>query len=208
MLFNVSGLMQEGIGATRRHSVQGTLTSEEHGPERLSGDIELLRTKDGVLVRAHLNLVDPETCSRCLKPLEETLQIDFEEEFQATLDLRSGQVVREPLDPDAFTIDEHHMLDLTEAVRQYREASAEMQPLCKPDCRGLCPNCGRDLNAGGCDCNSGPVDNRWAGLAELLGEGGEQKDRPPSGGASGGGGTMGRGRRSRPKMAYSRRGKD
>jgi uncharacterized protein len=177
MLFNVSGLIQEGIGATREHHVQGTLTSPEHGSERLSGDVGLLRTKDGVLVRAHLKLVEPETCSRCLKPLEETLSIDFEEEFKATTDVRSGQALSEPADPDAFTIDENHMLDLTEAVRQYREASAEMQPLCRPDCRGLCPRCGRDLNLGECDCDKGPVDSRWAGLAALLENGPEDQGR-------------------------------
>jgi uncharacterized protein len=170
MLFNVSGLIQEGIGATREHTVQGTLTSPEHGSERIGGTVNLLRTKDGVLVRANMKLVEPETCSRCLKPLEETLSIDFEEEFQATTDVRSGQPVRQPTDPDAFKIDENHMLDLTEAVRQYREASAAMQPLCRPDCRGLCPQCGRDLNLGDCDCQKGITDSRWEGLAELLGK--------------------------------------
>jgi len=164
MLFNVSGLIQEGIGATRQHSVQGTLTSDDREPERVSGVVELLRTKSGVLVRAHFSLIEPEICSRCLKPLEETLSIDFEEEFQATVDVRSGQPVKEPLDPDAFTVDEHHMLDITEAVRQYREASAEMQPLCRPNCRGFCPNCGKDLNFGDCTCDTGIIDSRWSGL--------------------------------------------
>jgi uncharacterized protein len=180
MLFNVSGLIQEGIGATRRHTVDGTLTSDDHGPERISGEIELLRTKAGVLVRAHLRLVDPELCSRCLRPLEETLPIDFEEEFLTTVDPRSGQPAAETPDPDVFLIDEQHMLDLTEAVRQYREASAEMQPLCRPDCRGLCPRCGRDLNTGDCDCSALVVDSRLAGLAGLLsaGDDEERNQRP------------------------------
>jgi uncharacterized protein len=179
MLFNVSGLIQDGIGATREHTIQGTLTSEGRGSERVQGAVELLRTKDGILVRAHMKLVEPETCSRCLKPLEETLSIDFEEEFQATTDVRSGQPLKEAPDPDAFTIDENHMLDLTEAVRQYREASAEMQPLCRPDCRGLCPRCGRDLNTGDCDCDKGVVDSRWAGLAALLDQGAAAEEGRP-----------------------------
>jgi uncharacterized protein len=160
--------MQEGIGGTREHTIDGYLHSEGHPPERLTGNVKLLRTKVGVLVEAHMSLVEPELCSRCLKPLEETLRIDFEEEFQATVDLRTGHPVGEAPDPDAFLIDEHHMLDLTEAVRQYREASAEMQPLCRPDCLGLCPNCGADLNAGPHNCGSGEIDTRWSELQKLL----------------------------------------
>src|SRR5688572_18891975 len=58
------------------------------------------------------------------------------------------------------------MLDVTEAVRQYREASAEMQPLCRPDCRGLCSSCGMDLNLGDCNCDTGVIDSRWSGLQQ------------------------------------------
>ena len=170
MLFNVSGLVQEGIGATRRYEVEDELRGEDREPEPVTGNVEMLRTKDGVLVRAHLKLVEPETCSRCLEPLTETLPIEFEEEFQTTVDVHTGQPIREGIDEDAFKIDQNHMLDLTEAVRQYREASAEMQPLCRPDCRGLCPRCGKNLNEGDCECNAAPVDNRWSALASLLPE--------------------------------------
>jgi uncharacterized protein len=168
MLFNVSGLIQEGIGATRRHELEGSLETEGREPEPVRGTVELLRTKDGVLVRAHLSLLEPETCSRCLQPLQETVSIEFEEEFRATVDVQSGQPLDERPDDDAFTIDQNHMLDLTEAVRQYREASAIMQPLCREDCRGLCPRCGKDLNTGACDCGAGSIDERWAALSGLL----------------------------------------
>lgn len=167
MLFNVSGLFQEGIGATRQHQVEGTLYDEEGKPEPVLGKVELLRTNDGVLVRAHLILEEPEICSRCLKPLQETIKIDFEEEFKSTVDPHSGQTLDDEEDEDTFLIDENHLLDLTEAVRQYREASAEMQPLCRPDCKGLCFHCGQDLNLGECSCGTGPVDDRWAALKGL-----------------------------------------
>jgi uncharacterized protein len=167
--------MQDGIGATRRHHVEGTVESQDGKPEQVSGEVEFLRTKDGVLVRAQLSLVEPEVCSRCLNPLDETIVFSFEEEFQATADYRSGDPITER-DPDAFTIDENHMLDLTEAVRQYREVSAVMQPLCRPDCRGLCPNCGQDWNRGDCACDKGTTDSRWAALAALRGSIAEGKD--------------------------------
>ena len=168
MLFNVSGLVQEGIGATREYDIDGALDSPERGREPVTGSVELLRTNRGVLVRAKLRLVEPEVCSRCLQPLQETLPIEFEEEFRTKVDVRSGEPSDEAPDEEAFLIDEHHMLDLTEAIRQYREASAVMQPLCRPDCRGLCPRCGQDLNAGDCNCAAAPIDDRWSALAGLL----------------------------------------
>lgn len=176
MLFNVSGLVLEGIGATRRHEVDALLQTEEGETERVTGTVELLRTNSGVLVRARLVLEEPEICSRCLAPLQEAIRIEFEEEFQSTLDLRTGAPLVEPPSPDAFLIDSQHMLDLSEAVRQYREASAEMQPLCRPDCRGLCPECGSDLNLGDCRCDRSGIDNRWSGLAALRGALPEGKD--------------------------------
>lgn len=177
MLFNVSGLVQEGIGATRGYELEGVLESEGREPEPVTGRVELLRTKSGVLVRARLRLVEPETCSRCLKPVKETLPIEFEEEFQSTVDVRSGQPVNEAKDDEAFKIDENHLLDLTEAIRQYREASAVMKPLCRTDCRGLCPRCGYDLNTGNCSCRAAPVDSPWSALAGLLSKSdGEGKD--------------------------------
>lgn len=166
MIFNVSGLILEGVGATRVHDVEGMIQADGRAPARVAGRAELLRTQAGVLVCAELSLTEPETCSRCLRPLEETIPIEFEEEFLCATDFRSGEPVA-ARDPDAFTIDERHTLDLTEAVRQYREVSAVMQPLCRPDCRGLCPNCGRDLNLAACDCDREAVDDCWAGLAAL-----------------------------------------
>jgi uncharacterized protein len=168
MLFNVSGLVQEGIGATRRYDVDGQLVSEgREQPEPVTGSVELLRTKSGVLVRAHLQLEESETCSRCLKPLQDLLALNFEEEFQQTVDARGGILPGERPDSDTFLIDDRHMLDITEAVRQYREASAAIAPLCRPDCKGICPDCGADLNTEECRCDEGPIDTRWADLAGL-----------------------------------------
>src|SRR3954464_5104520 len=162
MLFNVSSLVQEGIGATRRYDIDGLLVTEGRDPEPITGSAELIRTKWGVLVRAHMTLEERETCSRCLQPLKDKLSFDFEEEFLETADPRGIQPPPEVATPEVFKIDERHVLDMTEAVRQYREASAEMKPLCRPDCKGLCPECGGDRNKDDCRCEEGIIDSRWA----------------------------------------------
>ena len=170
MKFNVSGLLLEGVGSTREYEIDLPLETPGKDPEQVKGDVEFLRTPSGVLVRAHLNLVEPESCSRCLRPLDELVEIKFEEEFVSTVDARTGHALpRDEIDPDAFLIDDKHVLDLSEAVRQYREVSLLMQPLCRPDCRGLCPVCGADLNDGDCGHATAASDERWAGLAALKG---------------------------------------
>ena len=176
MFFNVSSLLQEGIGAARSHEVDAVVSVPGREPERLSGTVALMTTKTGVLVRAHLRLVEAEVCSRCLKPLEELVPLDFEEEFQVTVDPGTGAALPPPVDGDAFVIDASHVLDLSEAVRQYREVSLLMQPLCRADCKGLCPQCGKDLNLGDCACESGPASSAWAKLAALKGVVSEAKE--------------------------------
>ena len=169
MRFNVSGLVTDGIGATRSYDIDAPLETDGRPSEQVVGRVDLIRTRTGVLVRASLTVQESEVCSRCLKPLDETVRIEFEEEFQATVDARTGASLPRPPDPDAFFIDENHMLDLNEAVRQYREVSMLMQPLCRADCEGLCPQCGKDLNAGPCECASDDVRGPFAVLASLKG---------------------------------------
>ena len=167
MHFNVSGLVLEGIGASRTYEIDDVLRAPGQEPERVTGTVEMIRTRAGVLVRAHLRMVEPEVCSRCLNPLEEAVALEFEAAFQSMVDARTGAHLPQPSDRDAFLIDERHTLDLSEAVRQYREVSLEMQPLCRPDCKGLCPTCGKDLNLGPCDCESPPEESPWSKLAAL-----------------------------------------
>jgi uncharacterized protein len=69
---------------------------------------------------------------------------------------------------DATTIDEHHVLDLTEVVRQALFLAMPMNPICKDDCAGLCPQCGSNLNQEQCQCERDTVDPRLEVLRQLL----------------------------------------
>lgn len=94
-------------------------------------------------------------CRRCLAPVEAVLdqpvRLLFTEDQGAD-------------DPSAVVIPPRAgELDLTEAVREELILAAPDFPLCREDCRGLCPRCGADLNEGACRCRPDP-DPRWAGL--------------------------------------------
>ncbi len=160
MQFNVSQLLRETVGATRKYVL------EPEAPVH-QGKVLLTRTPDGVLVQVEADVVLDAACSRCLAPFGYPEHISFEEIFHQQVDVVTGKHLPDPEDEDQFLIDTHHIIDITEAVRQYSEAAAVMQPLCRPDCPGICPVCGKDQNMAPCSCDREPKDPRWAALAAL-----------------------------------------
>jgi len=59
-------------------------------------------------------------------------------------------------------------LDLTPLLREQAWVALPMKPLCRPDCKGLCPQCGANLNLESCTCESVKIDPRLALLKDLL----------------------------------------
>ena len=170
MRFHVAQLLKEGIGATRTYELHeaGAEVADDGSRGLVEGSVALLRTKSGILVRATLRLRCPDACSRCLVPVEVPLGLHIEEEYLPTVDILTGAVRPDRQEPGAFLIDDQHVLDLAEAVRQYRLLASPMQPLCRPDCAGLCPVCGQNLNESPCACHRDEYDSRWGTLAKLT----------------------------------------
>ena len=167
MQINVAQLLKEPIGTTRQQTVEDTVEVEGHNYP-VEGEVTLTQTGRKILVRGTLNTRAAPVCSRCLKPFTGKISLQIEEEFYPTIDVNTGVKLSEPEDPDAFRIDEHHVLDLSEAIRQYILLALPMKPLCREDCAGLCPTCGKDLNQGECSCPTQTVDPRWAELLKLT----------------------------------------
>jgi uncharacterized protein len=59
------------------------------------------------------------------------------------------------------------VIDMADDVRQTVLLAVPLKNVCREDCRGLCPQCGRNLNDGACDCKETRVDGRWDKLKEL-----------------------------------------
>lgn len=171
MQFNIAQLLGELVGATRQYTLDEDITNLDPGLETtrpLTGSVRFLRTAEGVLVQGTLTTQVRMPCARCTRDLLVDVVVDLEEEFVALVDLRTGLPTYIPADSDAFLVDEQNILDLSEAVRQYVLLALPMQPLCRPDCAGLCVRCGHDLNDGPCDCPPEPLDERWTALSQLL----------------------------------------
>lgn len=167
MQINVAQLLQESIGSTRKYRVDETVTGDDGNDHHVSGECQLLRTQRSILVKCRLNTDANLTCSRCLTDFKYPLSFKFEEEYLPTVDVNSGAPLDMQEEAGTFTIDEHHILDITEAVRQYAQLVIPMKPLCSRECAGLCQKCGKNLNEGLCACPTEEIDPRWAKLTQL-----------------------------------------
>jgi uncharacterized protein len=168
MDMNVSQLLRDPIGSTRDYQIDEEIDITGDGKSRkIQGKCHMLRTGRSILVKCALNTEVEFTCSRCLSKFRQPLKIKFEEEYLPTIDAESGAPLPSPEEASVFTIDEQHILDLTEAIRQYSLLAIPMKALCKKECAGLCPNCGKNLNEGKCACPTQNIDPRWSKLAEL-----------------------------------------
>lgn len=98
-------------------------------------------------------------CRRCLRPIAVAVAANVAALFSRDADAL-GDPDAYPLSPDAQEI------DLRPAIREELLLATPRFALCREDCRGLCPRCGQDLNAGPCGCAPEP-DPRWSGLASL-----------------------------------------
>lgn len=152
MQINVAQLLKEPTGSRRTIEIDDILSLDQHEELQVHGKAELLRASKGILVRGAFTTECHLVCSRCLMPFSQAVAFRAEEEFSPSVEMASGDILPLPEDATAFTIDEHHVLDLTELIRQYSLLAAPMKPLCKPDCAGLCPRCGANLNQDACRC--------------------------------------------------------
>ncbi len=151
------------MGASRRHRWQGeyeTLNRELGTEGLVDGSVRMDRTNWGILCTARLNGAVRLHCSRCLESFSQDLPIQLCEEFFPTVDVRTGLQTPGPGDIHDFTIDDSHLLDLTDAFRQYGLLAKPAQPLCDPGCLGLCSTCGGNRNQRQCNCMAEEIDPR------------------------------------------------
>jgi len=168
MQINVAQQLKSAIGTVTEHDVDVVMDVTGYGStSQLKGKVSLTRTDRGILLEGVFKAEVELACSRCLSPFPCPLTLKIEEEYFPTVDVVSGASLPVPDEIGCFTIDENHELDLTEAVHQYALLAVPMKPLCRPDCAGLCPVCGQNLNLRECQCPPQEADPRWAKLKHI-----------------------------------------
>lgn len=135
--------------------------------EPLTFDVEVRNPSGSTFVvngRLSGTIVAP--CRRCLEPTSTTIDVPFRVVYQEAG--RDAERSEEPGDDDIVWIERGaKRIELDDQVRDRLFLEAERFPLCRPDCRGFCPNCGQNLNADSCDCRVEAADSRWKALESL-----------------------------------------
>ena len=126
------------------------------GSCKVVGDI--LSDGDILIVSANIKTDLEMICSRCLDTFIYPIDIDIEERFTTNSKSEDGEAV--------VVMDD--VLDITEVVETSIISTLPIKRICKDDCKGLCQECGCNLNLDTCSCNKEDVDIRFESLRELL----------------------------------------
>ena len=141
---NVGFLLSQTAGYGRLfdfHEDRITLGSDIR-VEAFNGHLQLNRTPQGIVALGDFSAELPAECARCLKAFSAPVSIHLEDLF-----VYPPQNATDPL----LVVGEDAHLNLEPIVREYLLVNAPTRPLCRPDCKGLCPICGNDLNEGPCE---------------------------------------------------------
>jgi DUF177 domain-containing protein len=116
-------------------------------------------------VRTELEL----SCSRCLEPYRFPIDAAFDQRYlpsSAASTEAEREIEENDLETSYYSEDQ---IDLNELMREQFYLALPMKPLCLEDCKGLCAQCGTNLNTGACDCAPVWEDPRLAALKALKG---------------------------------------
>jgi uncharacterized protein len=137
--FNVGFLLKQPIGTNRDihfEYPQVTLKPDLNLTD-FSGVARVGRTPQGILVQGQFQGRAPAECVRCLSGFEQPLHATFDELY--AFDKRS-------VTESGLILPEDANIDLEPLVRDYLLIEMPISPLCREDCKGLCPICGQNLN--------------------------------------------------------------
>jgi uncharacterized protein len=137
-------------------------------PVALAFDIRKDKDKFHLVGRVNTTLEMP--CSRCLEPFTIAVDAPFDLRYQPHSQNKGEgerEIEADDLDTAFYENDE---IDLGQLMEEQFYLALPMKPLCQDDCKGLCPNCGTNLNKATCDCSTHWEDPRLAALKTLKKE--------------------------------------
>ena len=134
---------------------------------------DIVKSKDRFRLIGTLATTLELVCSRCVEPFRLPLTLSFDLMYLPERE-NVGEGEIEVEEDDLSTAYFHdHVIDLGGLMREQVYLALPMKPLCSETCRGLCPTCGANLNAGACGCAPQPADPRLEALRALAGRGGQ-----------------------------------
>ena len=139
---------EEIFPVVRKTPIRFTFTNLGKGRARIDGTGEMVFAMN---------------CDRCLKPVEEKLQLEFSREVFAP-----DRIAETSDESDDQRFMDGYELDVEDLLANEIVINWPMKVLCKPDCKGICLRCGKDLNTGTCECDTFVPDPRMAVIKDIF----------------------------------------
>jgi uncharacterized protein len=158
---NVGFIIHEEVGYTAQFPFE--LDKVKFGDDLVlldfSGVVDIGRTPQGLVVTGTFSGVTDLECARCLKTFEQRLNWEMTELYAFT---------EKSVSESGLLVPEDAQIELEPIIRDYALLEIPISPICQPDCKGLCPVCGQDLNIR--DCGHGPQEDEspFSQLKKLL----------------------------------------
>jgi uncharacterized protein len=148
--------------------------AEQEGPLAASGRAEVIHEHRGpreivadIRLKGRFAGRFSSPCARCLEPVTIPVSADYDLIFRP-LGADAGGAERSiSAQETEIGYYQGDSLSLEDVLREQVLLSLPARTLCKPDCKGLCPRCGKDRNLEACNCEEGPSDPRWEALSGL-----------------------------------------
>ena len=113
-------------------------------------------------VEGRMELTLAMSCDRCLKPVLQKITLDF------TRQVCGPDEYEEDTEDDEQSFMEGYQLNVDDLIKNECFMNLPVKVLCKPDCKGICLQCGKDLNTGKCDCDTFIPDPRMARIKDIF----------------------------------------
>lgn len=129
--FNVAQLLREMIGGRRDYSfTEDSLPLDDQLVLRdISGDVRFTRTATGVYAHVRARGTVALTCVRSLEPFDHLVELDFSDQFHSVVDVMTGFSLPTPAEDDPYMLNELHMADIGEAIRDYTLLELPLNPV-------------------------------------------------------------------------------
>ena len=158
---NVGFIIHDEVGSTAQFpfEFESMRIGDDLDLTRFEGLVDVGRTPQGLLVTGRFSGVTSLECGRCLKTFDGPLHWDMTELYAFN---------EKSLSDSGLIVPEDAQIDLAPLIRDYALLEIPIRPLCKPDCKGLCPVCGQDLNVRDCGHRPHNDDSPFSALRTLL----------------------------------------
>lgn len=159
--FNFGHLLEGDLGGHRDVELDypEIEVSEDVHLSPLRGRFRATRTSRGIYLNGALNSNIETECTRCLATISLPIVIELDDLFYYPAHTAP---------PGEFAVDEDRVVDLAPLIRELSLLAIPMQVYCREDCKGICVQCGANLNENPCDCVVDDVDPRLEALRALL----------------------------------------